>query len=222
MRPTLRLLLAGAIASGKGYLLPIVLLSGILLMSVPGTRTGAAGTNAGEQRMLTDFTAETYDQGWRVVNDNVMGGRSEGYFRIDQGAMQFTGVTNPSGGGFTSVRTHRMRLNLSRYDGVRLLARADGRRYTWRITTSTRWRGEEISYWADFEASGDTMTVVDIPFSAFVAKYRGFELGLPELDPALITGMGLMIYDRRDGPFEFHLASVQAYATQAAVTLNRQ
>ena len=215
MRPTLRLLLSVAIASRKSYLFSIVTLSGILLMTVPGPQTGAAGSSASELRMLTDFTPETYDLGWRVVNDNVMGGRSEGDFHIEQGALRFTGVTNTNGGGFSSVRTHRMRLNLSEYDGVRLRASADGRRYTWRITTSTRWRGEEVSYWADFEIRGGGVNVIDIPFSAFVARYRGFELGLPELDPSLITGMGLMIYDRRDGPFEFHLDSVQAYANQS-------
>lgn len=210
MRPTLR------------RLLPIVLLFGIALTALPGLRADASGSGASDLRMITDFTPATYDLGWRVVNDNVMGSGSSGDFRIERGALRFAGFTNMNEGGFTYVRTHRMRLNLSEYDGVRLQAKADGRRYTWRITTSTRWRGEEISYWADFEARGDTMNVIDIPFSAFVAKYRGYALGLPQLDPSLITEMGLMIYDRRNGPFEFHLASVQAYATQAAVTLNRQ
>lgn len=214
MRPTLRLLLSGTVVRRKNSLLSILLLPGIFLMTTPVPQADAAGSNAGELRMLTDFTPETYNLGWRVVNDNVMGGRSVGDFQIEQGALVFTGFTSTKGGGFSSVRTHRMRLNLSEYDGVRLLAKADGRRYTWRITTSTRWRGEEISYWAEFDTHGDTMNVVDIPFSAFVAKYRGFELGLPELDPGQITGMGLMIYDRRDGPFEFHLASVQAYAVE--------
>jgi hypothetical protein len=185
-------------------------------MTVAGQDGGAAESGMGELRMITDFTPATYDLGWRVVNDNVMGSGSSGDFRIERGALRFAGFTNTNEGGFTYVRTHRMRLNLSEYDGVRLQAKADGRRYTWRITTSTRWRGEEISYWADFEARGETMNVIDIPFSAFVAKYRGFELGLPALDPSLITEMGLMIYDRKNGAFEFVLSSVEAYSTRAS------
>lgn len=215
MRPNLRLLLIVTIATRKVYLLPLILLPGILLMTIPGTPVNASGPDAGQQRMLTDFTPATYDLGWRVVNDNVMGGRSEGGFEIEQGELRFAGVTNTNGGGFSSVRTHRMRLDLSQYDGIRLRARADGRRYTWRITTSSRWRGEEVSYWADFEVGGDTLDVIDIPFSDFIPRYRGFELDLPELDPRQITGMGLMIYDRQDGPFEFHLASVHAYALRS-------
>lgn len=220
MRPTLRLLRSGTLASRKKYLLPIVLLSGTLLSTLPGQPAGAADSSASRLRMLTDFTPRTYDLGWRVVENNATSDRSSGHFHIEQGALRFTGITNSIEGGFSSVRTHRMRLDLSNFDGVRLHAKADGRRYTWRITTANRWRGEEVSYWAEFEASGDTMTVVDIPFSAFVAKYRGFELGLPKLDPTLITGMGLMIYDRKDGPFEFHLGSVEAYAEQKHRTMD--
>jgi hypothetical protein len=36
-----------------------------------------------------------------------------------------------------------------------------------------------------------------------------------------ITGMGLMIYDNQDGPFELHLASVTAYSTESPFTLTQ-
>jgi hypothetical protein len=37
------------------------------------------------------------------------------------------------------------------------------------------------------------------------------ELDGPAVNAAQITGMGLMIYDNLDGPFELELGSVQAY-----------
>ena len=45
-------------------------------------------------RLITDFTADSTDLGWYVVNDNVMGGRSEGDFRIEEGELHFAGRTN--------------------------------------------------------------------------------------------------------------------------------
>jgi hypothetical protein len=93
--------------------------------------------------------------------------------------------------------------------------KGDGRRYTWRLTTDARWRGAEVSYWADFETDTGAWSVVDIPFSSFVPRYRGTRLDGPELNPARITGMGLMIYDKLDGPFELRLASVHAVAAQS-------
>ena len=41
--------------------------------------------------LLTDFTTASADLGWYVVNDNVMGGRSEGSFKERDGALSFTG-----------------------------------------------------------------------------------------------------------------------------------
>jgi hypothetical protein len=147
-----------------------------------------------------------------VVNDNVMGGRSEGTFTIEQGTLRFAGRTNTDGGGFSSIRTKPVQLDLSKYGGIRLHVKGDGRRYTWRLTTDARWRGAEVSYWADFETDTGAWSVVDIPFSSFVPRYRGTRLDGPELNPARITGMGLMIYDKLDGPFELRLASVHAFS----------
>ena len=89
--------------------------------------------------------------------------------------------------------------------------RGDGRRYTWRLTSKARWRGRTVSYWADFQTQEGTWQTIDIPFSGFVPRFRGYQLEGPALDPGQITGMGLMIYDGQDGPFELELTSVHAF-----------
>jgi hypothetical protein len=174
------------------------MLLGLLLMTSPGL-------------LLTDFTSTSADLGWYVVNDNVMGGRSEGGFQQEEGELIFTGRTNTNGGGFSSIRSQPAQLDLSSYTGIELKIRGDGRRYTWRLTAEARWRGKQISYWADFETRDDTWTTVNIPFGDFIPRYRGYQLEGSALDAAQITGMGLMIYDNEDGPFELRLASVHAY-----------
>ena len=170
-----------------------------------------AADDSGGEILLTDFTASSADFLWYVVNDDVMGGRSEGTFEEQQGTLVFTGDTNTNGGGFSSIRTRPLQADLSRHAGIRLHVKGDGRRYIWRLTTTARWRGRQVAYWADFETRDGTWTMVDIPFSRFVARFRGYELNGPALDPGQITGMGLMIYDKQDGPFEIKLASVHAY-----------
>ena len=165
--------------------------------------------------MITDFTSTSSDLGWYVLNDNVMGGRSEGDFEQDPGELHFAGRTNTNGGGFSSLRTKPLQLDLSNHDGIQLHVKGDGRRYTWRLTTEARWRGRPVSYWADFETSDGKWSTVNIPFESFVPKFRGNELEGPALEPGQITGMGLMIYDNQDGPFELHMASVRAYAANA-------
>lgn len=164
--------------------------------------------------LLADYAAEQSLLDWFVVNDNVMGGRSEGGFSIEQGELLFGGSTNTRGGGFSSIRTEPLQLDLSNYQGMRLKIFGDGRRYTWRITTDARWRGRRVSYWADFDTQQGEWSTIDIPFSRFIPQFRGVRLEGPGVDPAIITGMGLMIYDKLDGPFELRLESVHAYSAQ--------
>ena len=49
-------------------------------------------------RRLTDFDG---GEGWVVVNDGVMGGRSNGAIGFADSVMQFTGDVVTAGGGFT-------------------------------------------------------------------------------------------------------------------------
>ena len=145
--------------------------------------------------LLTDYTSESSDLGWFVVNDDVMGGRSEGSTATASGELSFAGRTNTNGGGFSSIRTKPLEFDLSKHSGIQLRVKGDGRRYTWGLTSDALWRGREVSYWADFEARDAEWSVVSIPFSNFIPKFRGKELDGPALDPGLIKGLALMIYD---------------------------
>ncbi len=158
----------------------------------------------------TDFTLDSADLGWYVLNDNVMGGRSNGDFDQAQGELRFTGNTNTNGGGFSSIRTKALQLDLSDHSGVQLRVHGDGRRYTWRLSTAASSRGRQISYWADFETREGEWITVTIPFDRFIPRFRGVQLDGPALDTEQITGMGIMIYDKQDGPFELRLSSMQA------------
>lgn len=183
---------------------------GLLLMTIVVLQPRAA-EDSDKTMLLTDFTPDSADFGWYVVNDNVMGGRSDGTFAEQEGTLVFTGNTNTNGGGFSSIRTRALQLDLSGKAGIQVRVKGDGRRYTWRLASNVSWRGRQVSYWADFDTVKGSWIIAEIPFSRFVPKFRGFELEGPSLDPGQITGMGLMIYDKQDGPFELHVASVHAY-----------
>ena len=161
--------------------------------------------------VLSEFTGNSPDLGWYIQNDNVMGGQSQGRFEIVSDELIFSGNTNTDGGGFSSIRTHPLQLNLSDRSGIRVNVKGDGRRYTWHLQTDARWRGRSVNYWADFNTSADEVASVDIPFTSFVPQFRGFKLNGPELNTQQITQLGLYIYDKNDGPFELILLSVEAY-----------
>ena len=161
--------------------------------------------------ILSEFTGDSPDLGWYIQNDNVMGGQSQGRFKVASGELIFSGNTNTDGGGFSSIRTHPLQLDLSDRSGIRVRVKGDGRRYTWHLQTDARWRGRSVNYWADFNTSMDEVVSVDIPFTSFVPQFRGFKLDGPKLNTRQITQLGLYIYDKNDGPFELVLLSVEAY-----------
>jgi len=161
--------------------------------------------------ILSEFTGDSPDLGWYIQNDNVMGGQSQGRFLVASDELIFSGNTNTDGGGFSSIRTHPLQLDLSDRSGIRVKIKGDGRRYTWHLQTDARWRGRSVNYWADFDTSMDEVVSVDIPFTSFVPQFRGFKLDGPELNTQQITQLGLYIYDKNDGPFELVLLSVEAY-----------
>ena len=193
---------------------PLVL--GLLLMTLPGSMLGASGSDSGAELLLTDFTAATPDLAWYVQNDNVMGGRSQGGYQLGEDELIFAGSTNTNGGGFSSIRTRPFELDLSAYDGIRLRFKADGRRYTWQLQTDARWRGRQVSYWAEFDTVAGELMTLDIPFFGFYPQFRGFRLPGPGLDAAKISEFGLYIYDKKDGPFELRLDSISAYKAGSA------
>jgi NADH dehydrogenase [ubiquinone] 1 alpha subcomplex assembly factor 1 len=198
------------------FLAPFSLVFGVLLMTLPGPPLGASDADPSANEgllMLTDFAADSPDLDWYVQNDNVMGGRSEGGFETEaQGELIFAGSTNTNGGGFSSIRTQPFQLDLSAYDGIRLRVKGDGRRYTWQLQTTARYRGYPVSYWAEFDTLDGEWSTVNIPFSSFYPQFRGFKLDGPELDPSEMKELGLYIYDKKDGPFELRLNSVEAYS----------
>ncbi|MGI9202643.1 MAG: CIA30 family protein [Woeseiaceae bacterium] len=197
------------------------LLFGILLMIQLGSQIDVPYAQSGGHTVLTDLTALSSDLSWYVVDDSVMGGRSQGALEMEQGALRFAGRTITNGGGFSSIRSQPMHLDLGNRTGIQLRIRGDGRRYTWRLTTAARWRGRQVSYWADFDTRDGVWSLVNIPFARFVPQYRGYRLDGPTLDPREITGMGLMIYDKQDGPFELRLSDVGTYSLDEVFTLER-
>lgn len=184
---------------------------GVILLALLCVPLNASESDKLDTLSLTSFNADSFDFGWYVQNDNVMGGRSEGGFDISSGELIFSGNTNTNGGGFSSIRTQPLKLDLSAYTGIRVKVKADGRRYTWGIKTDARWRGRRVNYWADFDTLAYETNVIDIPFKNFFPQFRGFKLDGPELDASQITEFALYQYDKTDGPFELRLISVEAY-----------
>lgn len=171
----------------------------------------AASPGTAEELILHRFGEQGSLAGWRAVNDGVMGGRSSGGPKPCRNGLRFSGILSlENNGGFSSIRKSE-RLDLSGYDGVRLKVRGDGRTYQVRFNTDSRFRGWPVSYSGPFETQADTWVVVDIPFTKLKPSFRSYDSSKYPFEPGKIQLLGMMLADKRTGPFAIEVQWIKAY-----------
>jgi hypothetical protein len=158
--------------------------------------------------LLFDFSNDDPKQNWIVVNDNVMGGRSEGGFSSKKKHLIFSGNTNTNGGGFSSIRTKPSDFDLGDKTGLHIRYKGDGRTYK----LGVRLEGKSVSYRSNF-TSGNGWQEVKIPFDEMDVSWRGRPLSKEEhpLIKSKIRSIEFMIYDKQDGPFKLQVDWVKSY-----------
>jgi monofunctional biosynthetic peptidoglycan transglycosylase len=159
---------------------------------------------------LFDFAATAPDPAaaWRPVNDDVMGGVSEGSFEPTEAGAAFSGtVSLERGGGFASVRAPEADYDLSGADGLRLRLRGDGKRYWCTLYTTA---GGSVSYRAPIVPPADWATIA-VPFDDLVPHRRGTKRpDAPPFAPARVRSLGFLIADEQAGPFRLEVAWIRA------------
>ncbi len=169
---------------------------------------GAVAANEGGGP-LVDFRDAGAGPRWVAVNDGVMGGRSRGGPAIEDGVLVFSGVLSlENNGGFSSVRTVDRAFDLGAGRELVLRVRGDGRRYQLRLATDARWRGLTVSWAGDFDTVAGQWTEVRVPLATLRPTVRGLDLQGPPMDPSRVREIGLMIADKREGPFRLEVESI--------------
>jgi monofunctional biosynthetic peptidoglycan transglycosylase len=163
-----------------------------------------------EGRVLFSFDEENASGAWQPVNDGVMGGLSDGRFRItDEGWMEFYGTLSlENNGGFASVRSRRSTLGLKNGDTIVVRVRGDGRKYNINLYSS----GPRYSYRQSFQTKKDEWIEVKFPVDKFVATWRGRVFRNEKFDPARANGIGFLLGDKKAGPFKLEIDWIKVAA----------
>lgn len=172
----------------------------LLPLAAPAAQADTAGMTAITH--LMDFDAAPDEPRWVAVNDGVMGGLSRGGPRLAEGKLHFEGTLSlENNGGFSSARTVGRRFDLSGKTALVLRVLGDGRRYQLRLATDARFRGAAVSYGAEFGTTAGQWIEVRIPVSDLAPSFRGYALAGPPVNLAQVQEIGLLIGDKREGPF---------------------
>ena len=163
---------------------------------------------------LFDFSKPDAAKQWQTINDGVMGGRSDGRFKINEHKnMEFFGTLSlANNGGFASVRSSGSNLGLVKSDAIVARVRGDGREYNLNLYTPSR--RIAFSYRATFETRKDEWIEVRVPLEDFVATSFGRVIGNQALDPGEVNGLGILLGDKKAGPFKLEVEWIKAVKTK--------
>lgn len=164
------------------------------------------------QELFSFSEAEARKQ-WRTVNDGVMGGRSDGRFRIiENGKMEFFGVLSlENNGGFASVRSRAKGLDLREGDSLVTRVRGDGRRYTLNLYIPSRRRA--FCYRSEFQTKKGTWIEVRVPLTKFIATSFGRPLkNSGPVNPQQVNSIGILLADKQPGRFKLEVDWIKVEA----------
>ena len=155
---------------------------------------------------LFDFTGGDAVKEWQAVNDGVMGGVSEGKFKVtDAKTMEFFGTLSlANNGGFASVRSKARKLELEKGDTLVAKLKGDGREYTLNLYPNRS--RTAFAYRATVQTEKDEWIEIRVPLDEFEATSFGRvvrEAGA--VKPEEITSVGLFLGDKKAGPFKMEV-----------------
>ena len=174
-----------------------------------------------KDRVLFSFEEKNAAQQWQSVNDGVMGGRSDGSMKItDNKTMEFIGTLSlENNGGFASVRTRPSKLGLKKNDTLVARVRGDGREYTFNLYTQSR--STAFSYRTNFQTKKNEWVEVELPLDKFIATSFGQVVQNQPLDADAISGLGILLGDKKAGTFKLELEWIKVRASKPAAVDSR-
>ena len=157
---------------------------------------------------IYDFNKENGLGDWRIEDDRVMGGISQGKFELtEDGHGKFYGnVTVESNGGFSSVQNNSMDIDVSPEQSLQIKVKGDGNTYQLRVQQSTDARE---SYIKEFRTNGEWQTI-KVKLSDMEPTFRGRDLDMPNFNFDQIKHLRFLIGTKKvDQKFELLIDCIE-------------
>ena len=157
--------------------------------------------------LIYDFNKNSSPRDWRIIDDGVMGGLSQGNFSIDSdGNGVFAGkVSLENNGGFSSARYQCDKIKVTKDSKVRIRLKGDGKEYQFRIKDKT---SSYYSYITTFKTSGNWETI-EIKLSDLYPSFRGRTLDLPNFKSDSFEEIVFLVGNKKNESFQLVLDKIE-------------
>jgi len=155
---------------------------------------------------IIDFNKNSNLYGWRVVDDVVMGGQSNGEFTINnEGHAVFSGVVSTANnGGFSSLRYRFDKLNIAKFETIKIRVRGDGNKYQFRVKPTIF---NQFSYTGYFQTKTKWETI-EIKLADLIPTFRGRILEMDNFEGNELEELGFLIGNKKNEEFQLIIDSI--------------
>jgi hypothetical protein len=159
-----------------------------------------------------DFGAKQDGKDWMVVNDDVMGGRSNSTAKLSTNSLIFKGyVSLKNNGGFASLRSPLGKFDLSKYKKVKIKFKSGGRDFALRLGTSDLYYRPIYKHF--FSSTTNDWEIVELNLSDFkeytIGQITGTKISRDNFEK--IIRIGIILSDKKEGPFEIEIDYIEFY-----------
>lgn len=157
--------------------------------------------------MLFDFSNNVDIKDWRIVNDDVMGGKSTSDFMINKdGHGVFKGVISlKNNGGFSSVRYRFKNTEVKDLTKIVIRLRGDGKTYQFRVKPN---RNTYFSYIYNFDTNNNWQEI-EIPLKDMYPSFRGRRLNRGNFSSEELNEIAFLIGNKKEENFELIIDKIE-------------
>lgn len=158
-------------------------------------------------KTIFDFQKDKDISNWYVIEDRVMGGKSDGkFFLNEEGHAQFEGMVSlDNNGGFVSVRYDMPRMDIENHQFILIRLKGDGKKYQFRIKNKDQ---NYYSYITEFSTSSEWQEI-KIPLKEMYPSFRGRKLNQPNFEHDLIDEIGFLIGNKKNEKFQLLIDKIE-------------
>lgn len=157
--------------------------------------------------VIFDFNSEANIYNWKIVDDVVMGGKSNGNFNLNEdGFGHFWGeVSLENNGGFSSVRYRFKSKKLNSKTKIVLTVKGDKKTYQFRLKNKRR---NYYSYIYNFNTNGEWQTI-EFLLSDLSPSFRGRKLNQKNFNHNQIEELAFLIANKKNENFNLLIDKIE-------------
>ncbi len=165
-----------------------------------------SGLISDSKQVIFDFNSNSDISAWSVVDDVVMGGESQGNFKLNEigNGLYFGKVSLENNGGFSSLRFRFSEKDISNYSKIILKIKGDGKDYQFRVKDDYLNR---YSYISSFSTNKDWQ-LIEISLSKMYPAFRGRKLNMSKFSSKVIEEIAFLIGNKRNESFKIEIDKI--------------